>query len=133
MRLGLIANYSRSVEKSYPRRALLPSGAKAAPFFAVREADKPADADYPFGHAKIEAVAALAQTGFLVALSVGVAVQAIERKRGAATVVDANAFAFAFAVAVVVFHRRGSHALAGPDPCCAPDLAMRSPPARCIV
>ena len=57
----------------------------------MREADKPADADYPFGHAKIETVAALAQTGFLAALSVGVAVQAIERKRGAAAVVDANA------------------------------------------
>ena len=29
MRLGLIANYSRSVEKSYPRRALPPSAAKS--------------------------------------------------------------------------------------------------------
>ena len=86
--------------------------------FAAREANKPADAGYPFGHTKIEAVVALAQTGFLAALSVGVAVQAIER----------NADANAFAVAVVVFHRRGSHALAGADPCCAPDLAMRSPP-----
>jgi hypothetical protein len=85
----------------------------------VRKADKPADADYPFGHAKIEAVAELAHTGFLAALSVGVAVQAIERKRGTATVVNANAFA----VGVVVFHRRGSHALAGADPCRAPDLA----------
>ena len=59
----------------------------------MREADKPADADYPFGHAKMEAVAALAHTGFLAAPSVGVAVQAIARKRGAAAVVDANAFA----------------------------------------
>ena len=29
-------------------------------YFAVREADKPADEEHPFGHAKIEAVAALA-------------------------------------------------------------------------
>jgi cation diffusion facilitator family transporter len=35
-------------------------GASALTFFAVREADKPADAEHPFGHAKIEAVAALA-------------------------------------------------------------------------
>ena len=42
-------------------------GASALTFFAVREADKPADADHPFGHAKIEAVAALAETGFLAA------------------------------------------------------------------
>jgi Cation efflux family len=96
MRLGLIANYSGSVENRIHEGALLPSGTKAAPFFA---ADKPADADYRFGHAKIEAVATLAQTGFLVALSVGVAVQAIERIRGAAAVVDANAFA----IGVVVF------------------------------
>ena len=37
----------------------------ATTFFAVRVADKPADEEHPFGHAKIEAVAALAQTGFL--------------------------------------------------------------------
>ena len=52
-------------------------GASALTFFAVREADKPADADHPFGHAKFEAVAALAETGFLAALSVGVAIEAI--------------------------------------------------------
>jgi hypothetical protein len=40
---------------------------ESCPLFSVREADKPADADYPFGHAKMEAVAALAQTGFLAA------------------------------------------------------------------
>jgi cation diffusion facilitator family transporter len=33
-------------------------GASAITLFAVREADKPADADHPFGHAKIEAVSA---------------------------------------------------------------------------
>src|SRR5271155_4373908 len=57
-------------------------GASALTFLAVREADKPADADHPFGHAKFEAVAALAETGFLAALSVGVAFEAIERIRG---------------------------------------------------
>ena len=57
-------------------------GASALTLFAVREADKPADADHPFGHAKIEAVAALAETGFLAALSIGVAIEAIERIRG---------------------------------------------------
>src|SRR5580700_2971303 len=56
-------------------------GASALTFYAVREADKPPDADHPFGHAKFEAVAALAETGFLAALSVGVAFQAIARIR----------------------------------------------------
>ncbi len=68
-------------------------GASALTFFAVREADKPADADHPFGHAKIEAVAALAQTGILAALAVGVAVAAAARIRGGGGRVDADAFA----------------------------------------
>ena len=50
-------------------------GASALTLFAVREADKPADDEHPFGHAKIEAVAALAETGFL-ARSRSVAVHA---------------------------------------------------------
>src|SRR6516164_220746 len=54
-------------------------GASALTLIAVREADKPADPEHPFGHAKIEAVAALAETGFLAALSIAVAFQAIER------------------------------------------------------
>ena len=74
-------------------------GASALTLFTVREADKPPDADHQFGHAKIEAVAALAQTGFLAALSIGVAVQAIERIWAGNAVVDVNAFA----VGVVVF------------------------------
>src|SRR5437660_10586883 len=55
---------------------VLDTGSSALTFFAVREADKPADEEHPFGHAKIEAVAALAETGFLAALSVWVAVEA---------------------------------------------------------
>ena len=90
----------------------------------MREADKPADVDHQFGHAKIEAVAALAQTGFLAALSIGVAVQAIERIRVGTVVVDVNAFAIGvvvFSIAVDLVRWRGltyvarltsSHALA---------------------
>ena len=68
-------------------------GASALTLFAVREADKPADADHPFGHAKIEAVAALAETGFLAALSIAVAIEAIGRIRGVGAEVDVDAFA----------------------------------------
>jgi divalent metal cation (Fe/Co/Zn/Cd) transporter len=82
MRLGLIANYSRSSKNRIHEGRFCRQEARSAPLFAAREANKPADAGYPFGHTKIEAVVALAQTGFLAALSVGVAVQAIERKRG---------------------------------------------------
>src|ERR1700690_1496658 len=68
-------------------------GASALTLFAVRESDKPADADHPFGHAKIEAVAALAETGFLAALAIVVAVQAVRRLGEPAGAVNANAFA----------------------------------------
>jgi hypothetical protein len=88
MRLGLTANYSQSLEKSYPRKGATALRRESCPLFA---ADKLADADYRFGHAKIEAVAPLAQTGFLAARSVGVAVQTIERIRGGAAAVDAKA------------------------------------------
>ena len=84
-------------------------GASALTLFAVREADKPADADHPFGHAKIEAVAALAETGLLAALSIGVAIQAIERIRGGDATVDVNAFAIGvilFSIAVDVVRWR---------------------------
>jgi cation diffusion facilitator family transporter len=82
---------------------VLDIGASALTLFAVREADKPADADHPFGHAKFEAVAALAETGFLAVLAIGVAIQAIERIRSSDTAVDVNAFAIGaivFSIAV---------------------------------
>jgi cation diffusion facilitator family transporter len=99
-------------------------GASALTLFAVRAADKPADADHPFGHAKIEAVAALAETGFLAALAIGVAIQAIGRIRDGGAPVDANAFAIGavlFSIAVDILRWRtlthvaratSSHALA---------------------
>src|SRR5579872_4203879 len=76
-------------------------GASALTFFAVREADKPADEEHPFGHAKIEAVAALAETGFLAALSVWVAVEAIQRLGGEPAKVDANALAIGVIIASI--------------------------------
>ena len=84
-------------------------GASALTLFAVREADKPADADHPFGHAKIEAVAALAETGILAALSIGVAIQAIGRIRGGGAAVEVNAFAIGaivFSIAVDIVRWR---------------------------
>src|SRR3954471_22601826 len=62
-------------------------------YFAVRVADKPADEGHPFGHAKVEAVAALAQTAFLFLLSFAVAVMAV-RRLGQPPEVAADVFAF---------------------------------------
>jgi cation diffusion facilitator family transporter len=76
-------------------------GASALTYFAIREADRPADDDHPFGHAKIEAVAALAQTGFLTVLAAGVAFEALRRIGLSDSAVNADAFALAVIVASI--------------------------------
>jgi cation diffusion facilitator family transporter len=84
-------------------------------YFAVREADKPADEEHPFGHGKIEAVAALAQTGFLFVLAVGVVFVAVRRLGGAPAAVDANVYAFAailISIAIDLARWRGLTAVA---------------------
>src|SRR3954447_8429329 len=72
--------------------------ASGVTYFAVRAGDKPADEGHPFGHAKVEAVAALAQTAFLFVLALGVAVMALRRLGQPA---DIHADVFAFAAVVV--------------------------------
>ena len=78
-------------------------GASALTLFAVREADKPADADHPFGHAKIEAVAALAETGLLAALRSASRSRPSSVSVAATLQVDVGAFAIgAILVSIVV-------------------------------
>jgi cation diffusion facilitator family transporter len=48
-------------------------------FFAVSVAVRPADRGHPYGHAKAQNLAALAEAAFLVAVSIGIAVVAILR------------------------------------------------------
>jgi cation diffusion facilitator family transporter len=48
-------------------------------FFAVSVAVRPADRGHPYGHAKAQNLAALAEAGFLAAVSVGIAVVAVLR------------------------------------------------------
>ena len=51
--------------------------ATALTYFAIRIANKPADEEHQFGHAKVEALAALVETGFLFALAVYILIEAI--------------------------------------------------------
>ncbi len=51
-------------------------------FFAVSVAVRPADRGHPWGHGKAQNLAALAEAGFLVLVSVGIAVAAILRLAG---------------------------------------------------
>jgi len=51
-------------------------------FFAVSVAVRPADRGHPYGHAKAQNLAALGEAGFLILVSVGIAVAAVLRLAG---------------------------------------------------
>lgn len=71
-------------------------------FFAVSVAVKPADRGHPYGHAKAQNLAALAEAGFLIAVSVLIAALAILRLLGVVEfAVDPTVWTFA-AIALVL-------------------------------
>ncbi len=71
-------------------------------FFAVSVAVRPADRGHPFGHAKAQNLAALAEAVFLIGVSIAIAVVAVLRLTGVAGgEVDATWWAFA-AIALVI-------------------------------
>ena len=74
---------------------LLDTGATTLTYFAVKEASKPADDEHPYGHGKIEAVAALAETGLLLVLAVVVVAIAIYKLFSGTEIVKPNLLAFA--------------------------------------
>lgn len=59
--------------------ALIDLGATMVTWFAVKSADKPADDEHHYGHGKIEAVAALGETGLLIVLGCYVLYEALHR------------------------------------------------------
>lgn len=54
-------------------------GATLITYFAVRVSDKPADSDHPYGHGKIESVAALVETALLFVTSIWIIKEAGHR------------------------------------------------------
>jgi cation diffusion facilitator family transporter len=60
-------------------QTVLDLGTSALTFYAVRVGDKPADSDHHFGHAKAESVAALIETGLLIATGVAFVLEAGKR------------------------------------------------------
>jgi cation diffusion facilitator family transporter len=83
--------------------SLLDTGATIITYFAVRIADKPADEEHHYGHGKVEAVAALIETGLLMALAIYVLWEAGARLIGAAPAhVEATPLAFAVLVISIV-------------------------------
>jgi cation diffusion facilitator family transporter len=71
-------------------------------FFAVSVAVRPADRGHPFGHAKAQNLAALAEATFLIGVSLVIAVVAVARLVGAVDFeVDATWWTFAAIAAVI--------------------------------
>ena len=82
---------------------LLDTGITTLTYFAIRWADKPADEEHHYGHGKVEAVAALAETGLLLVLAVGVLIEATRRLAGhAAEPVEAGWPVFAVLIVSIL-------------------------------
>ncbi len=92
--------------------SLLDCGATALTLFAVRMADKPADKEHPYGHAKVESVSALIQTGLLFAVCAWVAYESITRLLGGSHEVTLSWWLFAILLASVAIDFNRSRALA---------------------
>jgi cation diffusion facilitator family transporter len=72
-------------------------------FLALGVSGRPADRDHPFGHAKAEHLAALGEAGFLVLVSIAIAVQAVLRLvDGDHGALDPSLVAVAVVVVVIV-------------------------------
>jgi cation diffusion facilitator family transporter len=67
----------------------------ALTYFAIRIANKPADEEHQYGHAKVEALAALIETGFLFALAAFILVEAVRRLASHNVHIEANYLVFA--------------------------------------
>lgn len=70
--------------------AFVDTGATALTYYAVREAEKPADDEHHYGHGKYEALAALVETGLLFGLALVVVGEAIRRLGEADVAIDAG-------------------------------------------
>ena len=82
--------------------SLLDTGATILTYYAVKIAGKPADDEHHYGHGKVEAVAALCETGLLIALAVAVVIEAVRRLTGhEAGAVDANWLTYSVLVVAI--------------------------------
>ncbi|NTV61703.1 MAG: cation-efflux pump [Chlorobiaceae bacterium] len=77
-------------------------GAAALTYFAVKVSDKPADRKHHYGHAKIESVSALIETGLLIVTSVWIIYAAIERLLSGSTEIEVAWYSIAIMVISIV-------------------------------
>jgi cation diffusion facilitator family transporter len=86
-------------------------GAAALTLFAVKISDKPADTKHHYGHAKVESVSALIETGLLVVTSIWIIYAAAERLMAGTTEVEVTWYAVAVMVISIVVDFSRSRAL----------------------
>ncbi|HLH11941.1 MAG TPA: cation diffusion facilitator family transporter [Methylovirgula sp.] len=90
---------------------LADTGITIITYFAVRAAGKPADEEHNYGHAKIETLAALIETGFLFALAIAILVEAVRRLAIGQTEINANLLAFGVLIVSIGVDISRSHLL----------------------
>lgn len=82
--------------------SLLDFFAAGLTYFAVRVSDKPSDQRHPYGHAKIESVSALVETGLLFLTSIWIVKEAITRLLHPDIQVETTWYALAVVVIAIV-------------------------------
>jgi cation diffusion facilitator family transporter len=91
--------------------SLLDVAATIFTYFAVRAANKPADKEHPYGHGKVESLAALGETAFLFVLSGAVAFAGIQRLVTGQTEFELRWYAVAVLLASIAIDAWRWHAL----------------------
>lgn len=91
--------------------SLLDFAATGVTLFAIRYAGRPADDDHHFGHAKMESVAALIETGMLFAVTAWIVYEAVMRLLFGGHEVEISWWVFAIVVASIVIDWNRSRAL----------------------
>ena len=86
-------------------------GAASLTLFAVKVSDKPADSKHHYGHAKVESVSALIETGLLVITSLWIIYAASERLIAGTTEIEVKWYAIAIMVISIVVDFSRSRAL----------------------
>ncbi|MEI6847461.1 MAG: cation diffusion facilitator family transporter [Chlorobiaceae bacterium] len=86
-------------------------GAAALTWYAVRVSDKPADSKHHYGHAKVESVSALIETGLLILTSAWIIYAAVERLLSGTTEIEGTWYAILIMVISIVVDISRSGAL----------------------
>jgi cation diffusion facilitator family transporter len=86
-------------------------GAATITWFAVRVSDKPADDKHHYGHAKVESVAALIETGLLVLTSIWIIYAAVGRLINGGVEIEVTWYAIAILIISIVVDFSRSRAL----------------------